>query len=196
MLVLPLVWALLGSHLAHALGEPKAIVFPPSSGLRINEATGSQTVLSTSKHKDEWWPIVSAEDEFVVPFLLDSRDDIAIHLAANVLARDIHTITGYRPVLYNDTLPSNVSSAVIIGSVDSELVGRTSESKDRKRQLAGKWESYDARVVRHAVDGLDTALVITGSDRVSPHLSPLGISTSSHHTLNLCRPQAHATLIP
>lgn len=208
MLVVPLVWAVL-SGLAHALGEPKAIGFPSVDndylGLGpslLSGADGSQTAFSTSKHshkhkhrQQEWWPIVSAEDEYVVPFLLDSKDDIAIHLAANVLARDIHTITGYRPIVYNDTLPANVSSAVIVGSVGSEVVGNTRHSGARKDELEGKWESYDARIVQEPLNGLDSALVITGSDRVSPHFPVARFRTSPSASYSLCTALALA-LIP
>jgi hypothetical protein len=108
----------------------------------------------------------------VAPFLLDSKDNIAIHLAARTLARDIHTITGIEPRLYNDTLPSNISHAIILGSVDSGLVKSIKDGREERQAIKGKWESYDVRVSKTPLKHLDTGLIITGSDRVSCFLPP------------------------
>jgi len=38
--------------------------------------------------------------------------------------------------------------------------------------LEGKWEAYDIRVVGNPMYGVDEALMVTGSDKVSrPHLT-------------------------
>lgn len=159
------------SPLALALGEPKVIGFPNDRDLEnasdFEADSHAQVTFSTTGREPKWFTLASVKNEYVAPFLLDSKDNTAIHLAAQTLARDIHTITGYKPILYNDTLPSNVSNAVIIGSVDSKLVKETKTEESVKKDLDGKWESYDARVVQHPLKGLDSALVVTGSDRVS-----------------------------
>ena len=160
------------SPIALALGESKVIGFPIDDVLEKIDNTqngGAQaTFSSSSTNRDKtWFTIASENKEFTAPFLLDSKDNTAIHLAAQTLARDIHTITGSKPILYNDTLPSNVSTAIIIGSIHSKLIEGTKTQDGVKEDLDGKWESYDARVVHHPIKGLDSALVVTGSDRVS-----------------------------
>lgn len=167
MLLLPLIGAALTAPLALALGEQRVIYFPSepsaSSGLEINN---HQAVFS-AKHDSDKFTIASKSDHYVAPFLLDSKDNVAIHLAARTLARDIHTITGIEPRLYNDTLPANVSQAVIMGSVDSKLVKSIKDGREHRSAIKGKWESYDVRVSKKPFKHLDFGLVISGSDRVS-----------------------------
>jgi hypothetical protein len=116
----------------------------------------------------------------VAPFLLDSKDNVAIHLAAGTLARDIHTITGIEPRLYNDSLPSNVSHAIIMGSIGSDLVNEIKEGSEEREVIKGKWESYDVRVSKKPLKHLDSGLVITGSDRVSPYFPYLLLHSPQH----------------
>lgn len=166
--------ALAVAPLVSALGEQRVIHFPESSSELDTGASllddlkgAAQTVFAPSSASNgkssSDFIIASKHDEYAVPFLLDSSDNTAIHLAAQTLARDVHSITGFRPILYNDTLPSNVSHAIIIGSIESKLVASTAGGRE---ELKGKWESYDARVVDKPLKGLKSGLVVTGSDRV------------------------------
>jgi len=163
MLLLPLLGATL-APLALALGEQRVIYFPQDG--TSNLETGSAQAVFSSKHDAHAFTIASKN--YVAPFLLDSKDNVAIHLAARTLARDIHTITGIEPRLYNDSLPSNVSHAIIMGSIGSDLVGEINEGREEREVIKGKWESYDVRVSKKPLRHLDSGLVITGSDRVSP----------------------------
>jgi hypothetical protein len=168
MLLLSLIGAALTAPFALALGEQRVIYFPAdkssTSGLETNN---HQAVFSAKQHSAEF-TITSKADHYVAPFLLDSKDNVAIHLAARTLARDILTITGVEPRLYNDTLPSNISQAVIMGSVDSKLVRGIKDGQEHRSAIEGKWESYDVRVSKNPLKHLNSGLVITGSDRVGP----------------------------
>lgn len=183
MLLLPIIGAAVCAPLALALGEKRVIYFPPKTENEWTntflETGNQQTVFSPAYHPAEsGFIIASKSDHCVAPFLLDSKDDIAIHLAAQTLARDIHTITGIEPRLYNDSLPTNISQAIIIGSLESKLVSSIGGDEEERETIKGKWESYDVRVTKHPLNHLESGLVITGSDRVSTIL----LSSSSYLT--------------
>jgi hypothetical protein len=168
MLLIPLIGAAL-APLALALGEQRVIYFPKDTTSDIE--TGSAQAVFSAKHDAQAFTVASKN--YVAPFLLDSKDNVAIHLAARTLARDIHMITGIEPRLYNDSLPSNVSHAIIMGSIGSDLVSEIKEGSEEREVIKGKWESYDVRVSKNPLKHLDSGLVVTGSDRVSlpfPHL--------------------------
>lgn len=169
MLLVSLLGAALTAQLALALGEQRVIYFPSDHASSL-ETEPAQSVFSV-KHHENAFTIASKSDNYVAPFLLDSEDNIAIHLAARTLARDIYTITGIEPRLYNDTLPSNISHAIIVGSVGSELVKSIKDGREERQAIEDNWESYDVRVSKTPLKHLDTGLVITGSDRVSCFLS-------------------------
>lgn len=160
------------------LGEQRVITFPNVNldSDRIDGAAAAgdapaQAVLSVpsqthgllhgdfliaSKHKHK-------HKKHATPLLLDSNDNEAIHLAAQTFARDVYWVTGVRPELYNDTLPKGTPHAIVVGSVDSDLIKGVKGGEEIK-QLQGKWESYDVRVREYK--GLEKALVVVGSDRV------------------------------
>lgn len=135
--------------------------------------------------------LASSAHHYAAPILLDSSDDYAIHIAAVNFAKDIERVTGVRPRVYNDTLPKGTTTAVVVGTSGSGLVGGI--GLEHVRELEGKWEAFDARVVQR-VRGLEEALVISGSDRVStgsrlrhdPHHSPL--SGSGVPSVGSCGP--------
>lgn len=171
MLLLPIIGAaaVVVAPLALALGEQKVIYFPGSESTHILD-TSDQAVFSSSTDSlatHDSFAIASKSKHYAAPFLLDSKDDVAIHLAARTLARDIHTITGIEPMLYNDTLPANVSQALIIGSIGSEVIKNVQGGEKYRASIKGKWESYDVRVSKKPLKHLDAGLVVTGSDRVS-----------------------------
>jgi hypothetical protein len=177
MLLIPLLGAAL-APLALALGEQRVIYFPKDT-TSVLKTDSAQAVFS-AKHDDHAFKIASKSDNYVAPFLLDSKDNVAIHLAAGTLARDIHTITGIEPRLYNDSLPSNVSHAIIMGSIGSDLVNEIKEGSEEREVIKGKWESYDVRVSKKPLKHLDSGLVITGSDRVSPYFPYLLLHSPQH----------------
>jgi hypothetical protein len=135
--------------------------------------------------------LASSAHHYAAPILLDSSDDYAIHIAAGSFAKDIERVTGVRPRVYNDTLPKGTTKAVLVGSAGSGLVGGI--GLEHVRELEGKWEAFDARVVQR-VRGLEEALVISGSDRVSTgsrlrhdsHHAPLSGWGSLHRVLLWC----------
>lgn len=153
--------------IVHALGEPRVISFPDLSTsnfeLEIQQNEGQQISFTADStiHRPSDFVIASRHHHYAAPLLLDSKDNVAIHIAAQTFAEDVYRVTGVRPRLYNDTLPKRTRRAIVVGSLGSSLIDETVTEG-----LQGKWESYDVRI-KKAVHGADEALVITGSDRVS-----------------------------
>ena len=143
--------------LTAALGEPQVLSFPISSSWDVRETSqrpwqsvDSDGYIISSRHRNH-----------ALPLLLDSKDNVAIHIAARTFANDVYRVTGVRPEMYNDTLPNGTRDAIIIGTQGSGLIGNVRGAGIPE----GQWESYDARVVLDPVESMDRALVIVGSDR-------------------------------
>ena len=178
-----LLFGLLAAQAVLGLGEDKCIFFPPtqhSSLLDTLTLAGKSTwstLLGKRSQSDFASPfIISSNDrhhQVSTPILVDSKDDEAIHIAAHFFARDIERVTGLKPQVHNDTLPTGTSRAILVGSVGSELL--RGQEPSWTSEMEGRWEVWDARVVRgeHVHGDLNEALVLSGSDRVGTSLPPL-----------------------
>lgn len=97
---------------------------------------------------------------------VDSSDYAGVVRAANDLKADIARVTSFSPAITNDekVLAENV---VIIGTIGkSPLVDQLiREKKIDVSEIAGKWESFLIQVVRKPLPGVESALVICGSDQ-------------------------------
>jgi hypothetical protein len=56
-----------------------------------------------------------ASGEYATAILLDSKDDEAVHIAANIFADDVERVTGRRPTVHIDFLPKGTSTAIVLG---------------------------------------------------------------------------------
>ncbi|WRT68552.1 uncharacterized protein IL334_005529 [Kwoniella shivajii] len=153
----------LSARLTSALGEKRVIAFPPDS-LEQPSSTSQTVFSSTDQKSSDHFLLASRSERYAAPLLLSSSDDIAIHIAAQAFAHDVYRVTGIRPHIFNDSLPHDVQRAIIVGTADNEFVRhlRTSEYAE---DLVGKWESYDVRVAEKPIHGVETGLVVVGSDR-------------------------------
>ena len=98
--------------------------------------------------------------EYATAILLDSKDDEAIHIAANTFADDVERVTGRRPTVYLDSLPKGTSTAIIACTSSSALA-----HAEVVRALDGKWEAYDVRIGKHGA--AESVMQVVGSDKVS-----------------------------
>jgi hypothetical protein len=160
------VLTLLVTPLVQALGDDQCILFPEPhhqpSYLSIPKAA-LQTLFGRSDyHQSDSFIIADKTHNYAPPLLLDSEDDEAIHIAAHSFIEDIERVTGVKIGVYNDTLPRGVKRGIVVGSVGSRVV-----KGDWTKGMKGRWEVWDARVVS-GYKGLEEALVLSGSDRVSP----------------------------
>jgi len=101
-----------------------------------------------------------ASTEHATAILLDSKDDEAVHIAANTFADDIERVIGRRPTVYIDSLPKGTSTAIVACTNSSPLA-----HADSARDLDGKWEAYDIRIERDGAAG--SVMQVVGSDKVS-----------------------------
>ncbi|WVF70255.1 hypothetical protein IAT40_005044 [Kwoniella sp. CBS 6097] len=153
---------------ALGLGEERVIHFGDSDNSdNVDLSNGNQVTFSAnspSPASSRDFLIASKHHDKATPLLLDSKDNEAIHIAAQTFAHDVYRVTGIKPDLYNDTLPTHVKHAIIVGSVESGLIGDL-ENGPAYDGLHGKWESYDVQVVSGPLKNVDKALVVVGSDR-------------------------------
>ena len=97
---------------------------------------------------------------------VDESDHFLVGKAGSLLQDDIEMVTGKKPTLFHN-LPGSAKYVIIIGSIDkSPVIARlVNEKKLNVDSLKGKWETYKIQVIDHPFQGIETALVIAGSDR-------------------------------
>ncbi len=97
---------------------------------------------------------------------VDKDDFKVVQIAANCLADDIACVSGVKPrVISERPLPS--TSPVLIGTIGkSTLIDELVRTgKLDTKSIAGKWECSIITTVSNPFPGINTALVIAGSDR-------------------------------
>jgi hypothetical protein len=98
--------------------------------------------------------------------LADTYDWPGVVRAVNDLAADVNRVTGQLPSIYNE-LKSAAKNLIIVGTIGkSEFIDRLIlEKKIDATDITGKWESFFVQVVPKPFPGVDSALVICGSDK-------------------------------
>ncbi len=98
--------------------------------------------------------------------LVETNSDRAVLRATQDLADDFARVTGTVPEIEN-TLRTDRKKIIIVGTIgESEIVGQLAAAgKLDTNGLTGGWESYVLQVIKNPLPGVDTALVIAGSDR-------------------------------
>lgn len=162
--------------------------------------------LSAIDHPGVTVPYVSS-DNFSLVFdgkpaslVVSSSDDKAILHAVEDLQEDFFRVTGVRPVVSDVIVPGRM---IIIGSLDSPLMkDMVSKGLLDESSLKDANEKYLIRTVVNPFDGVDEALVITGSDRrgvvygiyeiseqigVSPWYDWADVPVTSHKNLSIAR---------
>jgi Glycosyl hydrolase family 115/Gylcosyl hydrolase family 115 C-terminal domain len=96
--------------------------------------------------------------------IVGSNDFAAVTLAAKNLQSDIARVASLSPRLLQDPHGGNL---VLIGTIGhSEVIDRLiSQNKLDVSGITGKWESFLVQVVAQPLPGVESALVICGSDR-------------------------------
>ena len=98
-----------------------------------------------------------------LPIVVSSNDNPAVLHAAKNLQKDFERVTGILPFMGENT---QAETAIIIGTLDSPLIKEmVSKGKIDAGQLVGLTEKYMITTVTDPADGINEALVITGSDR-------------------------------
>ena len=137
------VWAALSPWLASGIGQPPLV----------------QPVA-----KEGSFAIVDAGSAAVIQ--VDERDWPGVHHAANDLRTDIARVTGITPILTHDE-PALGSHVIIVGTIGkSRLIDQL--IRERRIDVAsviGKWEATLIEMVKQPVPGIESGLVVAGSDK-------------------------------
>jgi len=129
----------------------KAIVLDSKSYISIKNEMGYFT-LSDGKES--------------TPLLVNSTDFQGVIRALNDLRTDIGKVTDKEPVTVFDKL-TNQKEVVIVGTlgksliVDQLVINKRIDVKD----ITGKWETFIIQTIKDPFPGINTALVIVGSDK-------------------------------
>jgi hypothetical protein len=109
------------------------------------------------------FPLVTVDK--TAPLCYSSDDHKGVVRAITDLQADIERVTGKKPLLSTDSLPSG--HTVIIGTLgQSKIINNlVASGKLDVTDLDGKWESFVITTVNKPVQGIDQALVIAGSDK-------------------------------
>ena len=135
--------SILVTQRAWALGQAQYVQFSPiPGGFTITNANTTATIY------------------------VDPNDWPGVLRAANDLSNDIKDVTGKTPRVVSDAKVTE-RNVIIIGTVGkSEIIDRLiAAGKIDVSGIKGKWESYFTQVVRKPLPGVDSALIICGSDK-------------------------------
>ena len=97
---------------------------------------------------------------------VDANDWPGVARAAQDLSRDVARVTGITPTIaHNEQTPG--ANVAIIGTIGkSALIDRLiREKKFDPTPLTGKWEASLIQVVKQPLPGVESALVIVGSNK-------------------------------
>jgi hypothetical protein len=99
------------------------------------------------------------------PIFVETNDERAVRRAAGDLVQDVARVTGTQPMLASDS--AGKINLVIVGTLGhSKTIDRlAAEGKLDAGGIRGQWESYVLQIVKTPLPGVETALVIAGSDR-------------------------------
>jgi hypothetical protein len=102
----------------------------------------------------------------VTPFLVSSNDYPGVTRAFNDLQEDIFKVTGMKPVVHLDKA-SDAKQVIIAGTIGKSALidGLVAKKLIDARELKGKWEKFIIQTVANPMPGIESALVIAGSDK-------------------------------
>ncbi|UQU62045.1 glycosyl hydrolase 115 family protein [Couchioplanes caeruleus] len=102
----------------------------------------------------------------VAPIVVSAGDHAGVIRVADDLQSDLEKVTGTRPAVGHDTLPTG-RDPIILGTLGkSPLIDRmVAAGRLDVRGLAGKWETTVEQIVEHPLPGVRRAFVIAGSDQ-------------------------------
>jgi len=144
------LWRAVLCFLAVICCSPRTFALGETDYIETNASPGSFPLVSTA----------------VANIVIDANDWPGVIRAANDLRTDVNRVTGRAPALPND-LESAGRNVVIIGTLGkSALIDRlVREKKIDVSAIEGKWESFMIEVLSKPFPGVDSALVICGSDK-------------------------------
>ncbi len=131
------------------------------SSINITFAAGTDQFIS---FKESLASFTITSNGKSVPIIVSSNEHKGVVRAAKDLLNDIQKVSGNPSDLLVDQI---APQAIIIGTIgQSEIIDRLIRiNKINVAGVANKWESTLIQVVSNPVDGIESALVIAGSDK-------------------------------
>ncbi|WP_114792642.1 glycosyl hydrolase 115 family protein [Niabella yanshanensis] len=116
----------------------------------------------SEKNNGAGFPVVSTSK--ATSIYVDPADDKLVHKAAALLQKDIEAITGQKPDIISSLSEKRV---IIIGSLPGSATIKNLANKKKINigNIRGQWEAFSLQTVIKPVAGVESALVIVGSDR-------------------------------
>lgn len=118
----------------------------------------------TTDPGDGRFPLVASG---AVPIVTSSQDFAGVTRVAGDLKNDIKLVTGAESTVVADTVPSGAQQVVLLGTLGKAplIDALVTAGKLDVSAIEGKWETSLAQVVDAPMDGVASALVLTGSDQ-------------------------------
>jgi hypothetical protein len=126
-------------------------------------AAGVQEFVTTSYRAGDF---KLAWEDSVADIYVSGAETPAVRNAATLLTEDVERVTGRKPALKNSVTGLS-SHAVIVGTIGKRQVIQdlVTAGKIDVSEVAGRWETFLIQVVTDPLPGVNTGLVIAGSDR-------------------------------
>jgi hypothetical protein len=128
-------------------------------------AQGAGELNYVSEHNaNGYFPIKNGNE--ATPLLVSSADFPGVVRAANDLQDDIFKVSGINPALHLDKVPTS-KQLIIVGTIGKSKLIDDLVAKKRidAKELKGKWEKFIITTIANPMPGVESALVIAGSDK-------------------------------
>ncbi len=128
----------------------------------ISLAIGGHSYITTQNGKGRFPLSVSGHS---APLYISSNDYWGAIRALKDLQTDIQRVTNAKPELFEKNIPK-AKYVVLTGTIGkSHLIDKLiREKKLNVNGITGQWEAFSIQVVRKPLPGINSALVIAGSD--------------------------------
>ena len=128
----------------------------------------SQNIVDTKyiSEKDGKGYFAISNNKEIAPLLISSKDHAGVIRAFKNLRHDIYKVTGRNTTL-TYAPPANAKKIIIAGTIGkSKLIDKlVSDKIIPEGELKGKWEKFIIKTVKSPMPGIESALVIAGSDK-------------------------------
>ena len=85
-------------------------------------------------------------------------------ITAHLLAEDIQRVTGYLPFVFTD-ISAAKGNVIVVGNLQSKLMRNfIGPQSSINKNLNGKWECYELKIIGKPLKNINKALLIVGSD--------------------------------
>lgn len=138
-------------------------VFAWFSSVMLAQTYRTGNYVSEDKGKDYF---LLSSPKTTAPFVVDSDDYYGVTRALSDLQNDVFRVTGNKPELNMDAAPK-AKEVVIVGTLGKSALINDLAARNiiDGSELEGKWEKFIIKTVKNPYPGVESALIIAGSDK-------------------------------